>query len=118
MLEIIGKVEGYMTQVMSLSEHKSEMIAGNFRGKDIISLDQICAEDIHILFNVAHRMKRIALNNEPSHLLAGYLVSLLFFEPSSRTFGSFAAAVKRLGGQTLEIQNPEAVTSTYKGETF
>jgi aspartate carbamoyltransferase len=63
-------------------------------------------------------MKRIAVNNEPSHLLEGLLVGLLFFEPSSRTFSSFAAAVKRLGGQTLEMQNPETVSSVSKGETF
>jgi aspartate carbamoyltransferase len=45
-------------------------------------------------------------------------VALLFFEPSSRTFSSFAAAVKKLGGQTLDLQNPETVTSVYKGESF
>ena len=63
-------------------------------------------------------MKQLVLGKEPCQLLAGQLVSLLFFEPSSRTFGSFAAAVKRLGGQTLEIQNPETVSSVNKGETF
>src|SRR5579859_3227755 len=63
-------------------------------------------------------MKQIVLTNEPSQLLAGYVISLLFFEPSSRTFGSFASAIKRLGGQTLDIQNPEAVTSVNKGESF
>jgi aspartate carbamoyltransferase len=46
------------------------------------------------------------------------VVALLFFEPSSRTFGSFASAIKRLGGQTLEIQNPEIVSSVSKGESF
>src|SRR5436305_6930506 len=63
-------------------------------------------------------MKRIAINNEPSYILAGNIISLLFFEPSSRTFGSFAAAVKRLGGQTIEIQDPQTVSSVSKGESF
>src|SRR5216683_1202672 len=93
-------------------------IRGDFRGKDIVSLEQFSAEDLHILFDLTHKMKQIVHNNEPSQLLAGHLIALLFFEPSSRTFGSFAAAVKRLGGETIEIQNAETTTSCYKGESF
>ena len=94
------------------------MIGGNFKGKDIVSFDQFGVEDLSQLFALTHTMKRIAVNHEPSQLLAGFIVALLFFEPSSRTFASFAAAVKRLGGQTIEIQNPEKVASISKGESF
>jgi aspartate carbamoyltransferase catalytic subunit len=93
-------------------------IRGNFRGKDIVSLDQFSASDLHIVFSLARQMKQLALKNEPSHILEGLIIALLFFEPSSRTFGSFAAAVKRLGGQTLEIPSPETLSSVSKGETF
>ncbi len=93
-------------------------IAGTFKGKDIVSLDQFSREDLYQLFTLTHTMKRLALNCEPSTLLAGTITALLFYEPSSRTFGSFATAIKRLGGQTLDIQNPETVTSVYKGESF
>ena len=68
------------------------MIGGNFKGKDIVSFDQFGVEDLSQLFALTHAMKQIAVNNEPSQLLAGYVVALLFFEPSSRTFGSFAAS--------------------------
>jgi len=114
-----------MQQVMANPQIESRtinndswMINGNFKGKDIVSLDQFSAEDFRVLFSLTNRMKQIVINHEPSDLLAGHLVSLLFFEPSSRTFGSFAAAVKRLGGQTLDIQSPETVSSVAKGETF
>lgn len=93
-------------------------IDGDFVGKDVVSLDQFGPDDIHRLFELTHEMKRLAVNHEPSHLLAGLVVSLLFFEPSSRTFGSFASAIKRLGGQTVEIQNPETSSSVSKGESF
>lgn len=106
------------TQVVNNATRKITVINGNFVGKDIVSLDQFSTEDLHVLFLLANEMKRIAVNKEPSNLLAGHIISLLFFEPSSRTFGSFAAAVKRLGGQTLDIQNPETVSSVSKGETF
>ncbi|HEY4387023.1 MAG TPA: aspartate carbamoyltransferase [Ktedonobacteraceae bacterium] len=93
-------------------------IQGDFNGKDIVSLDQFSASDLHTVFSLARQMKQLAQYNEPSHILEGLVVALLFFEPSSRTFGSFSAAVKRLGGQTLEIQNPEIVSSVSKGESF
>lgn len=95
-----------------------EMIRESFKGKDIISFDQFSVEDLRIVFDLTHRMKDIVVNNEPSQLLAGMVVALLFFEPSSRTFGSFSSAIKRLGGQSIDMLNPETVASMYKGETF
>jgi aspartate carbamoyltransferase catalytic subunit len=95
-----------------------ELIHGDFKGKDIVSFDQLAVEDLYQIFSLSHFMKQLVVNNEPSQLLAGFLVTLLFFEPSSRTFCSFAAAVKRLGGQTIEIQHPEVVASLCKGESF
>lgn len=104
---------------MSASPTSSvEAIQGKFQGKDIISLDQFTAEDLDTVFTLALKMKQLVLHSEPSQILAGKVVSLLFFEPSSRTFGSFASAIKRLGGQTVDIQNPETATSVSKGETF
>ena len=105
------------SEVAIISDETAK-INGNFKGKDIVSLDQFSVEDLRILFTLTRKMKQIAINNEPSYILAGNIISLLFFEPSSRTFASFAAAVKRLGGQTIEIQNPEIVSSVSKGESF
>jgi aspartate carbamoyltransferase len=107
-----------MVQVPVRVQPTIEMIAKDFCGKDIVSFDQFTTEDLAILFDVTQRMKYIAEHREPSRLLDGLLVSLLFFEPSSRTFSSFAAAVKRLGGQTIEMQNPENSSSLTKGESF
>lgn len=107
-----------MSNVAASPLAQAEAIHGDFYGKDIISLDQFTAEDLFIVFRLAMQMKQLVLTSRPSQILAGKVISLLFFEPSSRTFGSFASAVKRLGGQTLDIQNPETVTSVQKGETF
>ena len=81
-------------------------INGDFTHKDILSLDQFSVEDLHTLFGLADEMKQLALHHRPSSLLAGYVVSLLFFEPSSRTFASFASAVKRLGGRDHRDTEP------------
>lgn len=93
-------------------------INGNFKGKDILSLDQFSKNDFTALFKLAEKMKLSAKNAKPMKLLSGNIVTLIFYEPSSRTFGSFAAAVKQLGGQTVEIQNPQHFSSVSKGETL
>jgi len=95
-----------------------DKIGGNFKGKDIISLDQFSEKDIKILFSQVPKMRDIALKAMPSKILAGKIVVLLFYEPSSRTFGSFSTAIKQIGGQTVEILNPQQFSSVVKGETF
>lgn len=96
----------------------STTINGNFKNKDILSLEQFSPKDISILFKHTDNLKQIAVRAKPSKILAGNVVILLFYEPSSRTFASFSSAVKRLGGQTIEIQNPQQVSSVAKGETL
>ncbi len=93
-------------------------IDGDFKGKDVISLDQFTPFDINILFKQASKMRGIAKNAKPSDLLKGNIVTLIFYEPSSRTFGSFGASVKQLGGATIEILNPQVFSSVSKGETL
>jgi len=93
-------------------------INGDFKGKDIISLDQFSQIDIKILFSLVPKMREIAINAMPSKIIAGKIVVLLFYEPSSRTFGSFSTAIKQIGGQTVEILNPQQFSSVVKGETF
>src|SRR3989344_5027135 len=95
-----------------------DSIKGKFIGKDIISLDQFGPQDISILFKRTAQIKKIAINAKPSDLLKGNIVTLIFYEPSSRTFGSFGAAVKQLGGATVEIQDPSHFSSVSKGETL
>lgn len=95
-----------------------QSINGKFKGKDIISLDQFSQKDIKILFSQVPKMREIALKAMPSKIIAGKIVVILFYEPSSRTFGSFSAAIKQIGGQTVEILNPQQFSSVVKGETF
>lgn len=93
-------------------------IEGDFRGKDILSLDQFTQKDLRILFKQARKLKNAINRKGALNLLKGNIVTLLFFEPSTRTFSSFSAAVKRLDGQTLEFQDPLNSSSAVKGESF
>lgn len=93
-------------------------IKGNFIDKSIISLDQFDNESLGTLFRAVRKIKDTCEVNGYLGLMRGNLAALLFYEPSSRTFSSFASAVKKLGGQTIEYQNPAQTSSAVKGETI
>ena len=96
-----------------------EKINGDFKNKDILSLDQFSAKDIiDLLFRYTQKMKGIAVNAKPSRLLEGNIVALIFYEPSTRTFSSFYASIKQLGGQTIDVLDPQHFSSVSKGETL
>ncbi len=93
-------------------------IENDFKGKDILSLDQFDPQSLTTLFSAINTLAPIAKEKRPSDILKGNIVTLLFFEPSSRTYGSFSGAIKRLGGQTIDVQDPQKVSSVAKGETL
>lgn len=95
-----------------------EKINNDFKDKDIVSLSQFDDKSVLKLLTITKEMAAIAKNAKPSMLLQGNIVTLLFYEPSSRTFGSFSAATKQLSGQTVEIIDPTHFSSVSKGETF
>jgi len=89
-----------------------------FERRDILSFDQFTPNDLFHIFTTAKEMAYQVKKKVPSDLLRGTITTLLFYEPSSRTFASFNAAIKRLGGQTIDIQNPGQTSSVAKGETL
>lgn len=93
-------------------------ISTNFKNQDILSLDQFDKKSIKKLFLTIDKIKKLFSSKRILNLLKGKIITLLFFEPSSRTFASFSSACKRLGGQTIEYQNPLQTSSTIKGESF
>jgi aspartate carbamoyltransferase catalytic subunit len=56
-------------------------------------------------------------NDYNESVLKGKILALLFFEPSTRTRMSFDAAMARLGGTSIGVDNVEA-SSMAKGETL
>lgn len=92
-------------------------IHGHFSGSSFLSLSQCNHQDIKDIFHLAKQFAQQKQLGHASKALSGRVFTLLFFEPSSRTFGSFSSAVKRLGGATVEIQDA-SVTSAAKGETL
>ena len=88
-----------------------------FRGQDILSVKQFDRENLGYLFGLAEEMRVIVERVGYSNLLQGKLMASLFYEPSTRTSSSFIAAMSRLGGAVVPI-NEVVYSSVTKGESL
>ena len=86
-------------------------------GKDIISVKQFSRADLEYVFAVAHEMRVMVERVGTFDLLKGKILANLFYEPSTRTSSSFAAAMERLGGSVISI-NEVRYSSVAKGESL
>lgn len=69
-------------------------------------------------FPLSSQMKKAVLSGKRLHDLDGKIVSLLFYEPSTRTRTSFQQAILKLGGLTVVTENAKEFSSAVKGETM
>jgi carbamoyl-phosphate synthase/aspartate carbamoyltransferase/dihydroorotase len=88
-----------------------------FFGKDILSVKQFDREHLETIFAVAHEMRGMVQRVGTFDLLKGKVLTNLFYEPSTRTSSSFVAAIQRLGGSVIQINNV-TFSSVSKGETL
>jgi aspartate carbamoyltransferase len=86
-------------------------------GKDIISVKQFKREDLEYIFGVAHEMRGMVERVGTFDLLKGKILANLFYEPSTRTSSSFTAAMERLGGSVIPI-NEVKYSSVSIGESL
>jgi aspartate carbamoyltransferase catalytic subunit len=86
-------------------------------GKDIISVKQFSRADLEYVFGVAHEMHGMVDRVGTFDLLKGKILANLFYEPSTRTSSSFTAAMERLGGSVIPI-NEVKYSSVAKGESL
>lgn len=86
-------------------------------GKDILSAGQFSKTELELVMKTAADMKRLVTIRGGSEVLRGKLMTALFYEPSSRTFGSFIASMQRLGGSFIPLQGV-TYSSVAKGETL
>ena len=88
-----------------------------FYGRDIVSVLQFTDEDLEHIFGVAREMREMVARVGTFDLLKGKLLANLFYEPSTRTSSSFTAAMERLGGSVIPI-NEVTYSSVSKGESL
>ena len=87
-----------------------------FHRKHILSVKQFTHKDIHDLFSLAHEMQLQVERNGILDILKGKVLCTMFYEPSTRTSSSFDAAMKRCGGEVVQVNID--TSSVLKGETL
>ncbi len=98
---------------LPLGDHKT----APWYGKDILSVKQFDRLDLEYIFGVAHEMHDMVDHIGTFDLLKGKILANLFYEPSTRTSSSFTAAMERLGGSVIPI-NEVRYSSVAKGESL
>lgn len=95
----------------------ADHVSNGFYGQDILSVSQFDKQKLEYIFGVAHEMRVLVERFGSADLLRGKILANLFYEPSTRTSSSFMAAMLRLGGQVIPINNVQ-YSSVTKGESL
>ena len=83
----------------------------------LITMDDLSNEEIMSILDDAERLLPVAEGRTYLPLLQGKILGNLFFEPSTRTRMSFETAMKRLGGDVVNLGDVKT-SSVVKGETL
>jgi ornithine carbamoyltransferase len=85
------------------------MSIASLKGRDLLSMADLSAEELQELLTLASQMKAGAVNPQARKVLG-----LLFSKASTRTRVSFSVAIFQLGGQVLDLN--ASVTQVGRGE--
>ncbi|XP_076632293.1 carbamoyl-phosphate synthetase 2, aspartate transcarbamylase, and dihydroorotase rudimentary isoform X2 [Colletes latitarsis] len=86
-------------------------------GHNILSVDIFNKEILKDLFHIAEFFRNaIRKERRLDHILRGKLMASIFYEVSTRTSCSFAAAMERLGGRVIYMD--KSTSSVKKGESL
>ena len=91
-------------------------LVGGRTMSDLITMDDLSNDEILEILDSAERLVPVAKGDVYAPLLQGKVLGNLFFENSTRTRMSFESAMKRLGGEVVNLSS--VGSSVAKGETL
>ncbi|MFC2043838.1 aspartate carbamoyltransferase [Chloroflexota bacterium] len=89
-----------------------------FAGRDFISINDFSNEQIEAVLDLADEMGSTLEKGKDLELCRRKDMATLFYEPSTRTRGSFERAMHKLGGTVLSFAEAGVNSSAVKGETL
>ena len=75
----------------------------NFKGRHFLTLKDYRADEIAELLDYARQLKRNFKQGQPSTLMDGKMMAMIFQKPSLRTRVSFETGMFQLGGSALYL---------------
>jgi carbamoyl-phosphate synthase/aspartate carbamoyltransferase/dihydroorotase len=90
----------------------------SWKRASLLSVSQISPGGLELLFSTARSMRDLVRTAGGDERLKHKLLATVFYEASTRTSGSFQAAMMRLGGTTLHIDGQGNTSAGRKGETL
>ena len=107
----------YIESLKSPTQNLSiELLNQNNNLDSLIDVSQLNRENLRTIFNNSCCLKQEIKRFKKLDILKGKTICLLFEEPSSRTYGSFYVAIKKLGGDVLTLNSNNS--SIIKGESL
>jgi aspartate carbamoyltransferase catalytic subunit len=104
-------------KIKDVDRMAANRVDNGFYGQDILSVSQFDRNKLDFIFSVGEEMRMLVERFGSADLLQGKILANLFYEPSTRTSSSFMAAMLRLGGQVIPINNVQ-YSSVTKGESL
>ncbi|CAM1313628.1 CAD (predicted) [Pycnogonum litorale] len=104
--------------VSQLTPITSQQISSHgLQGRHILSVENFTKMQLYALFNLAQTYRAsVHKDKQLDNILKGKIMASMFYEVSTRTSCSFTAAMLRLGGQVINVN--ESFSSAKKGETL
>ena len=88
----------------------------SYHRRHILSVKQFTQRDLYDLFALATEIRLQVERTGTLDILKGKVLASIFYEPSTRTSSSFDAAMKRCGGQVVQVAADNS--SVLKGESL
>ncbi|MEG3069193.1 MAG: ornithine carbamoyltransferase [Syntrophaceticus schinkii] len=79
----------------------------SLKGRDFLTISDFTAEEIRLLIDAAHDLKRDLKKGIPHTILQGKSLGMIFTKPSTRTRVSFEVGMYQLGGYALFLSSQD-----------
>ena len=104
-----------MNADLSITEFQGGGVTPDLRGKNLITTQDWSLDELEALLGAAVKLKQAREAGEPTPLLLGKTLYMIFFDPSTRTRNSFETGMTQLGGHGIHL-SPEHMQISH-GET-
>lgn len=88
-------------------DHYQSVKSVNFKGKDVLRIDEFNREELSYLLELAMKLKKMQKAGQPYQPLQGKTLGMIFSKSSTRTRVSFEVGMYQLGGMGMFLSDKE-----------